>query len=160
MLLGLPILRLRGDYLAIVTLGFGEIVRIILLNWADDRRAERHRQSAAPRPLRPLARSIPVMKTFAGFFAIDYAPAQRVIFQYYVICTGARTNALVNAARRRPIGRAWEALRKMRSPPAPWASTLAKVKLAAFGVGAMLAGFAGAFFAARQGFTMPGKLTF
>ena len=53
-LLGFPVLRLRGDYLAIVTLAFGEIIRVVLLNWASaDRRAERHRRHPAPELLRP-----------------------------------------------------------------------------------------------------------
>src|SRR5262249_12496450 len=113
--LGLPILRLRGDYLAIVTLGFGEIVRIILLNWADVTGGP-NGIGNLPRPTffgLPFARSAPGHETFAQFFGIDYAPAQRVIFQYYVILVLAlATNALVRWLRRRPIGRAWEALRK------------------------------------------------
>jgi len=160
-LLGLPILRLRGDYLAIVTLGFGEIVRIVLLNWAAVTGGP-NGIGNLPRPSffgLPFARSGP--ETFAGFFGIHYAPTQRVIFQYYVILLLAlATNVLVCWLRRRPIGRAWEALREDEIAVRAMGINPTRVKLSAFGTGAMLAGFAGAFFAARQGFISPESFTF
>jgi branched-chain amino acid transport system permease protein len=163
-LLGLPILRLRGDYLAIVTLGFGEIVRIILLNLADVTGGP-NGIGDLPRPTffgLPFARSAPAgHETFADFFGIHYTPTQRVIFQYYVILILAlATNALVSGLRRRPIGRIWEALREDEIAARAMGINPARAKLAAFGMGAMLAGFAGAFFAARQGFISPESFTF
>ncbi len=163
-LLGLPVLRLRGDYLAIVTLGFGEIVRIVLLNWTAVTNGP-NGIGNLPRPSffgLPFARSAASgQETFAGFFGIHFAPTQRVIFQYYVILILAlATNALVGWLRRRPIGRAWEALREDEIAARAMGINPATVKLAAFGTGAMLAGFAGAFFAARQGFISPESFTF
>jgi branched-chain amino acid transport system permease protein len=163
-LLGLPILRLRGDYLAIVTLGFGEIVRIVLLNWANvtggpNGIGNLPRPSFFGLPFARTASSGP--ETFAGFFSIHYAPSQRVIFQYYVILILAlAANALVGWLRRRPIGRAWEALREDEIAVRAMGINPTRVKLAAFGLGAMLAGFAGAFFAARQGFISPESFIF
>jgi branched-chain amino acid transport system permease protein len=163
-LLGLPILRLRGDYLAIVTLGFGEIVRIVLLNWSGVTGGP-NGIGDLPRPTffgLPFARSAAAgQETFAGFFGFHYAPTQRVIFQYYVILILAlATNALVSWLRRRPIGRVWEALREDEIAARAMGINPARAKLAAFGMGAMLAGFAGAFFAARQGFISPESFTF
>jgi branched-chain amino acid transport system permease protein len=162
-LLGLPILRLRGDYLAIVTLGFGEIVRIVLLNWTAVTGGP-NGIGNLPRPSffgLPFVRSTSGQESFAGFFGLHYAPAQRVIFQYYVILLLAlATNVLVGWLRRRPLGRAWEALREDEIATRAMGINPTAVKLAAFGLGAMLAGFAGAFFAARQGFISPESFTF
>src|SRR6202040_2983547 len=85
-LLGFPVLRLRGDYLAIVTLGFGEIVRIVLLNWTNVTGGP-NGIADIPRPSffgLPFARSAPEgVTTFHQFFGLEFSADQRVIFIYF-----------------------------------------------------------------------------
>ncbi len=163
-LLGFPVLRLRGDYLAIVTLGFGEIVRIVLRNWSSVTGGPNGINNI-PRPTffnLPLAVSAPPGETtFAQFFGISYAPEQRLIFLYFVILALAlATNFVTLRLRRLPIGRAWEALREDEIACRSLGINPTMVKLSAFSTGALLAGFAGAFFATRIGFISPESFTF
>jgi branched-chain amino acid transport system permease protein len=162
--LGFPVLRLRGDYLAIVTLGFGEIIRIVLLNWAPVTGGP-NGIADIPRPSffgLPFARSAPEgMTTFHQFFGIEFSPDQRVIFIYFVILSLALvTNLFTLRLRKLPIGRAWEALREDEIACRALGINPTNVKLSAFGIGAMLGGFAGCFFATRQGFISPESFTF
>ncbi|WP_301785519.1 high-affinity branched-chain amino acid ABC transporter permease LivM [Caballeronia sp. SEWSISQ10-4 2] len=162
MLLGYPTLRLRGDYLAIVTLGFGEIIRLLLVNWGD--------LTGGPNGIssipKPTFFGLPMQAssdgpTFATVFGLDYSPAQRVVFLYYLILALALlTNLLVSRLRRLPVGRAWEAVREDEIACKAMGINVTNVKLSAFATGAMLAGFAGVFFAARQGFISPESFTF
>jgi branched-chain amino acid transport system permease protein len=162
MLLGYPTLRLRGDYLAIVTLGFGEIIRLLLVNWGD--------LTGGPNGIssipKPTFFGLPMQAssdgpTFASVFGLDYSPAQRVVFLYYLILALALlTNLLVSRLRRLPVGRAWEAVREDEIACKAMGINVTNVKLSAFATGAMLAGFAGVFFAARQGFISPESFTF
>lgn len=163
-LLGFPVLRLRGDYLAIVTLGFGEIVRIILRNWSSVTGGPNGINNV-PRPSffdLPLAASAPAGgTTFAEFFGIPFDASQRIIFLYFVILALALvTNFITLRLRRLPIGRAWEALREDEIACRALGINPTMVKLSAFATGALLAGFAGAFFATRQGFISPESFTF
>jgi len=159
--LGFPVLRLRGDYLAIVTLAFGEIVRIILLNWTELTNGP-NGISGIPRPtLFGLKFSAVGDHTFAGFFGLDYSPLQRIIFLYYVILALALvTCAVTIRLRRLPIGRAWEALREDEIACRSLGINTTNTKLTAFAIGAMFGGFAGSFFATRQGFISPESFTF
>jgi len=162
--LGFPVLRLRGDYLAIVTLGFGEIIRIVLLNWSPVTGGP-NGISDVPRPSffgLPFARSAPEgVTTFHQFFGLEFSPDQRVIFIYFVILALALvTNLFTLRLRRLPIGRAWEALREDEVACRALGINPTNVKLSAFGIGAMLGGFAGCFFATRQGFISPESFTF
>jgi branched-chain amino acid transport system permease protein len=162
--LGFPVLRLRGDYLAIVTLGFGEIIRIVLLNWSPVTGGP-NGISSIPRPSffgMPFARSAPDgVTTFSGFFGIEYSPNHRVIFLYFVILTMALvTNLFTLRIRRLPVGRAWEALREDEIACRALGINPTNVKLSAFAIGAMFGGFAGCFFATRQGFISPESFTF
>ncbi len=162
-LLGFPVLRLRGDYLAIVTLGFGEIVRIVLLNWSDVTGGP-NGIAGVPRPsffgLALLPRA-PSGETFSQFFGIAFSPDQRIDFLYFVILALALvTNAFSLRLRRLPVGRAWEALREDEIACRALGIDPTSVKLSAFAIGAMLGGFAGAFFATRQGFISPESFTF
>jgi branched-chain amino acid transport system permease protein len=163
--LGWPTLRLRGDYLAIVTLGFGEIIRIILLNWTDFSGGP-NGIASIPRPsFFGLSFSPPGDEegglTFAGFFGLEYSPEQRIIFLYYVILILALfTNVFVSRMRKLPIGRAWEAMREDEIACKALGMNVVNVKLSAFALGAMLGGFAGVFFAARQGFISPESFVF
>ena len=115
-LLGFPVLRLRGDYLAIVTLGFGEMVRIILLNWYKFTKGP-DGISGIPRPTLfglDFTRNPPEgAQSFHDFFGLTYSPVDRIIFLYYLILGLALiTNLFTLRIRKLPIGRAWEALRE------------------------------------------------
>ncbi len=164
LILGFPVLRLRGDYLAIVTLGFGEMIRIILTNWWWFTGGPNGINNV-PRPTffgLVFERSAPPGKeTFAQFFGLTYSPIQRVEFLYFVILVFALiTNFFTLRIRRLPISRAWEALREDETACRALGINPRNTKLTAFGLGAMFAGFAGSFFAARQGFVSPESFVF
>lgn len=163
-LLGFPVLRLRGDYLAIVTLGFGEMIRIILINWYDLTRGP-DGLSGIPRPtffgLSFDPRPAEGTETFHTFFGIEYSSIHRIVFLYYLILVLALiTNAFTLRIRKLPIGRAWEALREDEIACRSLGINPRNTKLTAFSLGAMFAGFAGSFFATRQGFISPESFTF
>ncbi len=162
--LGFPVLRLRGDYLAIVTLGFGEIVRIILINWVDVTRGP-DGISGIPRPSffgLPFTRRPPEgVEAFHQFFDLSYAPIHRIVFLYYVVILFAlAANLFILRIRRLPIGRAWEALREDEIACRSLGINPTSTKLSAFAIGAMFGGFAGSLFAARQGFISPESFSF
>ena len=162
MLLGFPVLRLRGDYLAIVTLAFGEMIRIVLLNWVSLTNGP-NGISGIPRPtffgLTFSAGGGP--GSFADFFGIEPSPTHRVLFLYYLILGLALlTNWVSIRLRRQPLGRAWEALREDEIACRALGINVTTTKLTAFALGAMFAGFAGSFFATRQGFISPESFTF
>jgi branched-chain amino acid transport system permease protein len=160
LLLGFPVLRLRGDYLAIVTLGFGEIIRLILLNW-QNLTGGPNGISAIPRPSFFGLPFNPSEHGFAATFGLAYSPTHRVVFLYYVILALALlTNWVTLRLRRLPIGRAWEALREDEVACRALGVNTTTTKLTAFAMGAMFGGFAGAFFATRQGFISPESFTF
>ena len=163
-LLGFPVLRLRGEYLAIVTLGFGEMIRVILLNWTSFTNGP-DGISGIPRPSffgLPFKRRPPEgIESFHQFFGLDYASVHRVIFLYYLILILALiTNAFTLRIRRLPVGRAWEALREDEIACRSLGINPTNTKLSAFAIGAMFGGFAGSFFATRQGFISPESFTF
>ncbi|HRK17387.1 MAG TPA: high-affinity branched-chain amino acid ABC transporter permease LivM [Hyphomicrobiaceae bacterium] len=159
-LLGFPVLRLRGDYLAIVTLAFGEIIRLVLINWIDFTNGYAG-ISGIPRPSFfgfPFNASD---EGFAATFGLEFTPLHRTIFLFYVILALALlTNWATVRLRRLPIGRAWEALREDEIACRSLGINTTNTKLTAFAIGAMFGGFAGSFFAARQGFISPESFTF
>jgi branched-chain amino acid transport system permease protein len=159
-LLGFPVLRLRGDYLAIVTLGFGEIIRLILLNWRDVTGGP----NGIPGIPRPSFFGFPFDENANGFaatFGLEFTPAHRLVFLFYVILALALiTNWVTLRLRRLPIGRAWEALREDEIACRSLGVNTTNTKLTAFAIGAMFGGFAGAFFATRQGFISPESFNF
>ncbi len=159
--LAFPVLRLRGDYLAIVTLAFGEIIRIVLLNW----QSLTGGPNGINRIPKPTFFGLSFDKTgnpsFHGVFGLDFSPVYRIIFLYYVILALALlTNFMTLRLRRLPIGRAWEALREDEIACRSVGINTVITKLTAFAIGSMFGGFAGAFFAARQGFISPESFTF
>jgi branched-chain amino acid transport system permease protein len=163
-LLGFPVLRLRGDYLAIVTLGFGEIIRIVLLNWQQVTGGP-NGISGIPRPdlfgLEFTRNPAEGEVAFHEFFGIPFSGEHRVTFLYYLILALALfTNLVVLRLRRLPIGRAWEALREDEIACKALGINPTNTKLTAFALGAMFGGFAGSFFATRQGFISPESFTF
>ena len=159
-LLGFPVLRLRGDYLAIVTLAFGEIIRLILINWI----AFSNGYAGISSIPRPSFFGIPFNASDAGFaarFGLEFTPIHRTIFLYYVILALALLTAFVTLKLRRlPVGRAWEALREDEIACRSLGINTVSTKLTAFAIGAMFGGFAGCFFAARQGFISPESFVF
>jgi branched-chain amino acid transport system permease protein len=159
-LLGLPVLRLRGDYLAIVTLAFGEIIRLVLINWVPVTNG----YAGIGGVPRPTFFGIPFNASdegFAAVFGLEFTPIYRTLFLYYIILALALLTAFVTVRLRRlPVGRAWEALREDEIACRSLGINTTNTKLTAFAMGGMFAGFAGSFFAARQGFISPESFTF
>lgn len=164
-LLGFPVLRLRGDYFAIVTLGFGEIIRIVLLNWSE--------MSGGPDGLTGVPR--PSFFGIAGFernpsegetafhqlFGLEFSTMHRIVFLYFIVLALAVLASYVaKTLRRMPIGRAWEALREDEIACQAVGISRASIKLWAFMISAAFGGMAGAFFATRQGYVSPESFTF
>ncbi len=141
-IIGYPTLRMRGDYLAIVTLGFGEIVRLILNNWME--------LTNGPNGIL----SIPRPELFGYNF-------KSLSSLYYVILVIAVITIIsvyrLNFSR---IGRAWEAIREDETAAELMGVNTFLLKLLAYATGATFAGFAGAFFAARMKFVGPESFTF
>ena len=164
-LLGFPVLRLRGDYLAIVTLGFGEIIRILLNNWTS--------LTGGPNGIsginKPTLFGLEFNRrakeegaiTFHEYFDMDYSSSYKVIFLYLIaVLLVIGVIYLINRLMRMPIGRAWEALREDEIACRSLGLNRTAIKLSAFTLGASTAGFAGCFFAARQGFISPESFIF
>jgi len=144
-LLGYPVLRLRGDYLAIVTLGFGEIIRLVLENWSEFSKGPSG-ISGIPKP---------------NFFGMDLDLDQSLIAIYFlVLVMVVFTIFVVNRLQNSRIGRAWIALREDEIACQAMGIDKTKTKLTAFALGATWAGMAGAVFAAKTTFINPASFTF
>jgi branched-chain amino acid transport system permease protein len=159
LILGFPVLRLRGDYLAIVTLAFGEIIRLVLINWVP----VTHGYEGISVPGITFF-GIPFDASdegFAALFGLPLSPVYRSVYLYYIILVLALLTAFVTMRLRRlPVGRAWEALREDEIACRSLGINTTNTKLTAFAIGAGFGGFAGAFFAARQTFVSPESFTF
>ncbi|MFG1371329.1 high-affinity branched-chain amino acid ABC transporter permease LivM [Xanthobacter oligotrophicus] len=159
-ILGFPVLRLRGDYLAIVTLAFGEIIRLVLINWVSLTNGGAGISSIPPISFF----GVPFNATDEGFaakYSLDFDSMHRIIFLYFVILALAALTALVTIRlRQMPVGRAWEALREDEIACRSLGINTTLTKLTAFATGAMFGGFAGAFFAVRVRFVSPESFTF
>ncbi len=143
-LLGFPVLRLRGDYLAIVTLGFGEIIRLVLENWNEF--------SFGPSGIANIPRP--------GFFGIDMSLQEATIYLYYVmIFLSLVTIFVVRRLQDSRIGRAWIALREDEVACQAMGIDKTRTKLSAFAMGATWAGMAGVVFAAKTTFINPASFT-
>lgn len=160
-LLGFPVLRLRGDYLAIVTLAFGEIIRVVLLNWYEFTGGP-DGLSSIPRPsFFGLEFKRFGDGTFHQFFGLEYSSLHRIIYLYYIILVLAFiTNWVTLRLRRLPMGRAWEAMREDEIACKSLGINTVTTKLSAFAIGAMFGGIAGSFFATKQGFISPESFVF
>ena len=144
-LLGFPVLRLRGDYLAIVTLGFGEIIRLVLENWGTF--------SQGPSGISNIARP--------GFFGMDFSLEQSILYTYYImILLVIVTIFVVNRLQDSRLGRAWIALREDEIACQAMGVDKRKTKLVAFSLGAFWAGIVGVMFAAKTTFINPASFTF
>ena len=143
-ILGFPVLRLRGDYLAIVTLGFGEIIRLILENWNEF--------SFGPSGIANIPRP--------GFFGLEMNIEQSIIYIYFLmIGLSLFTIFVVNRLQNSRIGRAWIALREDEVACQAMGIDKRKTKLMAFALGATWAGLAGVVFAAKTTFINPASFT-
>ncbi len=143
-LLGFPVLRLRGDYLAIVTLGFGEIIRLILENWNDFSQGPSG-ISNIPRP----------------GFGIELSLEMAINYLYYLLVGMVLiTVFVVNRLQNSRLGRAWVALREDEIACQAMGIDKTKTKLTAFALGATWAGMVGVFFAAKTTFINPASFTF
>ncbi len=144
-LLGFPVLRLRGDYLAIVTLGFGEIIRLVLENWGD--------VTMGPSGISSIARP--------GLFGIKLGVVGSTQYMYYIMFgVLVLTIFCVNRLQNSRIGRAWLALREDEIACQAMGIDKMKTKLMAFALGATWAGMAGVVFAAKTTFINPASFTF
>jgi len=163
-LLGFPVLRLRGDYLAIVTLGFGEIIRLLLRNMTGLTGGPNGISNIEKPTLFGLSferKAAEGMQTFHEFFGLQYNSINKVIFLYLVaLLLALAALFVINRLLRMPIGRAWEALREDEIACRALGLNPTIIKLSAFTLGAAFAGFAGSFFAARQGLVTPESFTF
>ncbi|WP_432257676.1 high-affinity branched-chain amino acid ABC transporter permease LivM [Cupriavidus sp. TMH.W2] len=164
-ILGFPVLRLRGDYLAIVTLGFGEIIRL-LANNLTSLTGGPDGVSGIPKPTVfgiEMARSASVegARTFHELLGWDYSGQHMVIFLYLLaLLLVGFTLFVTGRLIRMPMGRAWEALRDDEIACRSLGLNPTRIKLSAFTLGASFAGIGGAFFAARQGLVNPESFTF
>jgi branched-chain amino acid transport system permease protein len=144
-MLGFPVLRLRGDYLAIVTLGFGEIIRLILENW--------NAFSKGPSGISNIPRP--------GLFGVEMSLDQAMIYLYYLMLGLLLvTIFVVNRLQDSRLGRAWVALREDEIACQAMGIDKARTKLIAFALGAFWAGLIGVIFAAKTTFVNPASFTF
>ena len=162
-LLGFPVLRMHGDYLAIVTLGFGEIIRILLVNMTDITGGPNG--ISAPRPTLfglVFSKSTDSGETaFHDFFGLAYSASHRYIFIYLLILLFTVAAIWVfKRLREMPIGRAWEALREDEIACKALGINHTTTKLSAFTLGATFGGIGGVFFAAMEGFINPSSFQF
>ena len=163
-LLGLPVLRLRGDYLAIVTLGFGEITRLLLNNLSfltggPDGIGNIPRPTLFGLEFNRQAKEGGI--TFHEFFGLDYSGNHAVIFLYLLgLALVLFILFVINRLLRMPLGRAWEALREDEIACRSLGLNPTMIKLSALTLSSAFAGLAGAFFAARQGHISPESFTF
>ena len=165
MVLGFPVLRLRGDYLAIVTLGFGEIIRILLNNWTNVTGGPNGIGGIPDPTLFGMEFGRRVKEegntSFHETFGIAYAGEHKVIFLYLIALVLAIFTAFViRRLMRMPVGRSWEALREDEIAARSLGLSRTAVKLSAFTIGAFFAGFAGTVFASKQGFISPESFVF
>ncbi|WP_431830894.1 ABC transporter permease subunit [Salidesulfovibrio onnuriiensis] len=144
-LLGLPVLRLRGDYLAIVTLGFGEIVRLVLENWGD--------VTMGPSGISGIDRP--------GFFGVKFGVMDSITYAYYImLALLIFTIFVINRLQNSRLGRALLALREDEIASQAMGIDRTKAKLLAFALGSCWAGLAGVVFAAKTTFINPASFTF
>jgi branched-chain amino acid transport system permease protein len=161
--LGFPVLRMNGDYLAIVILGFGEIVRMLITNLTGITGGPNG--LPAPRPtlfgLSFTNQAQPGQTAFHEFFGLPYSPSYRYLFMYLVILGFTVLGTWVfTRLREMPIGRAWEALREDEVACKALGINPVTTKLSAFTLGATFGGVGGVFFAGIEGFINPTSFNF
>lgn len=170
-LLGLPVLRLRGDYLAIVTLGFGEMIRILVSNLSDvsatnvkiniTNGAQGLPGIDSP-PLPPfLVDAVRSISTSLGFQVSNHQALTYHLFYYFlVLLVGLGAAIVATRLDNSPIGRAWTAIREDETAAVAMGVPRVRMKLLAFAIGASFAGAMGVIFAAKQTFVSPESFSF
>lgn len=152
-IIGYPTLRMRGDYLAIVTLGFGEIVRIILNNWMS--------LTNGPNGILGIKAPGIYLPQLSGGFSFEYIYLKKLHYLYFVVLfLCVFTIIAVHRLNFSRIGRAWEAIREDETVAELMGVNIFRLKLLAYAMGAVFGGLAGAFFAARMRFVSPESFTF
>ena len=145
LILGFPVLRLRGDYLAIVTLGFGEIVRLTLQNWSS--------VTGGPRGISNIPRP--------EFFGLQMGIEESSIYIYYLVLAAVLiTILMISRLKNSRVGLALQALREDEIACEAMGIDITRVKLSAFALGSCWAGFAGVIFAAKTTYINPASFTF
>jgi len=156
-LLGLPVLRLRGDYLAIVTLGFGEVIRVLANNLDKPINL-----TNGPKGITPIGRPPLFFQPILDAIGIP-APATVLYPLYFYFLVILIVGAVILVNRRLEdshIGRAWEAIREDEVAAQAMGVPLVHMKLLAFACGASFAGAMGVLFSAKQVFINPESFTF
>jgi len=156
-ILGLPVLRLRGDYLAIVTLGFGEVIRVLANNLDKPINF-----TNGPKGITPITRPPLFFRPLLDVLGIDAAPSVLYpIYFYFLVLLIVGVVILVNRRLEDShIGRAWEAIREDELAAISMGIPLVRMKLLAFACGASFAGAMGVLFSAKQVFINPESFTF
>ncbi len=151
--IGYPTLRMRGDYLAIVTLGFGEIVRLVLNNWMS--------LTNGPNGILGIKAPAIYVPSFEGGFHFQHIYLKKLYLLYYIaLAIAVLTIIAVRRLNFSRIGRAWESIREDETAAELMGVNTFMLKLLAYAMGAVFAGLAGAFFAARMRFVSPESFTF
>ncbi len=156
-LLGLPVLRLHGDYLALVTLGFGEVIRVLANNLDKPINF-----TNGPKGITPINRPPIFFAPLLQSLGID--PNPNFIYPLYLYGLVLLIVGVTILANRRledsHIGRAWEAIREDQTAAQAMGIPLVRMKLLAFACGASFAGTVGVLFSAKQIFINPESFTF
>ena len=162
-ILGFPVLRMHGDYLAIVTLGFGEIIHLVLVNWVDVTGGPSGLSAPSPTFLgfEFRRRASQGGVAFHEYFGLDYSAEYRQIFLFLCLfLVVALITFFCYRLKQMPIGRTWEALKEDEIACRSLGINHVTVKLSAFSLGAMIGGIAGVFFAGFQELVNPSSFTF
>ncbi len=156
-LLGLPVLRVRGDYLAIVTLGFGEVVRVMANNLDKPINF-----TNGPIGISPVGRPPLFFAPLVERLGLSATPAALypLYFYFLVLLVVGVVIVVTQRFKDSHIGRAWEAIREDESAAVAMGVPLVRSKLLAFAAGASFAGAMGVLFASKQVFINPESFTF
>jgi branched-chain amino acid transport system permease protein len=157
LVLGLPVLRVRGDYLAIVTLGFAEVVRALLNNLDKPINF-----TNGPRGIAPIQKPPLVLAPLLDWLGVQTDPAQWYPLYFYLIVLLLVCSIIIVTRRleNSPIGRAWKAIREDETAAASMGVPVVRMKLLAFAVGAACGSAVGMVFGAKQVFINPESFTF
>jgi branched-chain amino acid transport system permease protein len=156
-LLGLPVLRLHGDYLAIVTLGFGEVIRVLANNLDKPINI-----TNGPKGITPISRPPIFFDPVLRALGIEAGPnVVYPLYLYFLVLIIVGVTVLVNRRLEDShVGRAWEAIREDQTAAQAMGVPLVRMKLLAFACGASFAGAVGVLFSAKQVFINPESFTF
>jgi len=156
-LLGLPVLRLRGDYLAVVTLGFAEVVRALVNNFDKPINI-----TNGPKGITPIEKPPLFFQPLLEFLGFNVNPSTLYPFYFYflVLFIAMLTVVVARRLEESRIGRAWKAIREDEIAAAAMGIPVVRMKLLGLAVGASFASTVGVLFAAKQVFINPESFTF